>query len=228
MGPPIKFVPGLIHSGAFELKFLAAGVAPPDSGYFVPATVDLRPQLLPSNHQGETPLCAAFAVAGWLEYLRWKYFGEVNQIDPEPIYKTAKSLDGYPQVEGTTLEAAIAAAEKLGYFKDFQYGSIRKIRATDAPQALHRYGIVLCGLNITENWTRVDNTGWLKPGGAILGGHAVLLCAYSLRHNPPWYAVQNSWGTDYGWHGFVRLTPDIFHSQFLYGAVMEIFPKPRN
>lgn len=193
--------------------------------YVVPALVDLRPQLLPASNQGETPKCAAYAMAGWIEYYNWKYDGITAQIDPDPIYKRAKELDGMPLVEGTTLECALQAAQDLHLISVVDAASIRTVSSTGVQQALHRYGVVLSAFTITDKWWNATADGWLNKGGLEIGGHAVLTIGYSAVDTPPWFAVQNSWGEKQGWRGFNRMTPEMFHQQFDYGLVWDFAGK---
>lgn len=215
----MKFVPGLLPRKPTDRRFVAAPLAA--GNYVVPATIDLRSQLLPSSNQGETPKCAAYAMAGWLEFYNWKYKGVAQQIDPDPIYARAKQLDGEPTVQGTTLEAVLQAAQDLQLISDIATTSIRQVSAKGVAQALHRYGVVLAAFDITENWTDARPNGWIAEGGLGLGGHAVLLCGYSLVDTPPWYAIQNSWGEQNGWRGFNRMAVPMFDSQFVYGLIWD-------
>lgn len=207
--------PGLITT-----KRLAAPRAYAGAGqqYIVPATVDLRAQLLASSNQGQTSQCVAYALAGWLEFYRWKHFGITAQINPGPIYARAKQLDGFPSVEGTTLEAGVRAAEELGLIRVLDIRSIT--HPTEVQRALHQYGCVLAGFNIDDGWLDAQPGGWIPPGRNPLGGHAVLLCGYNLAED--WFAFQNSWGEQQGWRGFNRMRGAQFAQQFDYGLVWEV------
>lgn len=212
--------PGLIDRRDTDRRFTAAALAT-GATYVVPALVDLRAQLLPASNQGDSSMCAAYAMAGWIEFYNWKYNGITQQVDPEPIYNRAKKLDGVPSVEGTTLECALQAAQDLGLISPVATASIRHVPLEGVQQALHRYGVILSAFSVTENWWRATPDGWILPGGLGMGGHAVIVIGYSTVDTPPWYAVQNSWGEKQGWRGFNRLTPDLFKQQFDYGLVWD-------
>jgi hypothetical protein len=217
----MKFQPGLLPRKATDRRFLAAPLAAVN---VVPALVDLRPQLLSSSNQGNTPKCAAYSMAGWLEYYNWKYKGIAAQIDPDPIYDRAKMLDGVPEAAGTTLEAVLQAAHDLQLITPVETASIRFVGPDGVQQALHRYGVILAAFNIAEGWRGAAPNGWIAEGGVALGGHAVLLCGYSTVDNPPWYGIQNSWGEQQGWRGFNRMTVSLFKQQFDYGLICD-FPE---
>lgn len=216
----MSFTPGLLPRRSTDRRFMSASMAS-DLVYVVPALVDLRPQLLPASNQGQTSKCAAYAMAGWLEYYRWKYMGIAQQIDPDAIYARAKELDGVPHVAGTTLECVLQAAQDLELMAQVDVDSIRDISKGELQQALHRYGVVLAGFRITDKWSAASADGWIAPGGTEIGGHAVVLCGYSQIDTPPWYAFQNSWGEGQGWRGFNRMTPEVFNQQFDYGLVWD-------
>ncbi len=182
----------------------------------VPLRVDHRYELLESSNQGSTPQCAAYAVAGWIEYRRWKHDGVKEQVDPGPIYEGAKRIDGI-HGPGTTLAHAIRAADSLGYLpRPMMWGAVT---AAQVRRAIHQHDVVLAGFRVTDQWSSAAKDGWIRPGGEVLGGHAVLLCAYSSVPGDEWVGLQNSWGSaGYGWRGFCRLDWATFRKQFLYAT----------
>lgn len=211
----MNFTPGLLPRRVSLQRRLLTSPA----SYVPPKHIDRRSELLTASNQGDTSQCVAYALAGWIEHYRWKYEGVVAQIDPAPIYKLAKGIDGYPNEDGTSLEAGLQAAQELGLMP--LVGSIREVTTEiEVKQALHRYGVVLAAFNATEAWGNPGSDGWMQPDGRPLGGHAVLLCGYSDIDVPPYHALQNSWG-DIGWRGFVRMSPRQFVAEFQYGLTWE-------
>lgn len=210
--------PGLIiDPKRLRRKVLAAGPA----SYVTPALIDLRAQLLESDDQGDSSECAAYAMAGMLEFFNWKRYGSAVQIDPHPIYKRAKEIDDMPQVEGTTLEAAVQAAEDLGLMSWADNAKLRTVFTSfEAKQALHRCGVLLAAFNITDVWAQADPGGWIPEGGQHVGGHAVVLCGYDQVSTLPYFAFQGSWGNQ-GWRGFNRISTATFQQQFLYALAFE-------
>lgn len=217
----MSFIPGLLPPKGTDRRFLSAALA--GGGYVPPVLVDLRPQLLAASNQGESPKCAAYAMAGWLEFYNWKYQGIVDQIDPDPVYARAKQIDGN-NTPGTTLESVLQAALDLGLIASSAIGNIRQVKAAGVQQAIHRYGVILAAFDITEAWENAQPNGWIPAGGLSLGGHAVLLCGYSnvnTTNETPWYAIQNSWGDQHGWRGFNRMTQELFQQQFMHGLIWD-------
>jgi len=203
----------VINPNRLRRKVLSA--APVE--YVTPAYIDLRAQLLESNDQGVLVECAAYAMAGCLEYYNWRQYGIAQQIDPHPIYARAKQLDGLEGIEGTTLEAVTQAAQDLGLVSWADNAAIREVSTPDqVKQALHRNGVLLAAFQITKQWEFADAEGWIPEGDDWIGGHGVVLCAYDQVSAKPFYGVQGSWGPRQGWRGFNRLTPAQFSRQFSY------------
>lgn len=192
----------------------------PASVYITPSREDLRPEMLPTSNQGNTPQCAAYAMAGWLEWFKWKYYGVYQQIDPAPIYKRAKQIDGAPKEDGTYLESVLQAAQDLSLLAPVDRDSIREVvEPGQVRQAIHRYGPILCAFNITTGWAEAQANGWIPDKGVPYGGHAVVGIGYADNEQQPWFGLQNSWGDKQGWMGFNRMTPQQFANQFQYGLV---------
>jgi hypothetical protein len=214
----MNFKPGLILAPWKPYTLLAAA---PDS-YRAPLWVDYRAELLQTSDQGNTQQCAAYAMAGWLEHYRWKFDGITEQIDPAPIYARAKEIDGYPGVEGTTLQAVVQAAQDLKLL-----ANVSGIRELTGPKkvkrALHRYGPILAAFSATDKWSQAKPNGWMENGGAYVGGHAGLLCGYSddQKNDRPYLSLQGSYGPGSGWQGFVRMSPEQFEQEFYYGLIWD-------
>ncbi len=186
----------------------------------LPLRIDRRHEMLPCSNQGNLPHCAGYATAGWIEQQRWRSDGVYEQLDGGAIYAEAKKLDGI-DAPGTTLHAALhgAAALKL-IAAPTRFCTVKTRR--EFGRALHAHGAVLGAFEATDRWPLAGGDGWVRSGGRMIGGHAVLLCAYSLDPGDAWVGMQNSWGAaGYGWRGFCRMSWDTFDEQFLYGVTWE-------
>lgn len=213
----MSFTPGLILKPGIGFQRLSLES---ESGqYVVPAHLDARSRLLPSSDQGQTSECVVYSVAGWVEFVRWKYYGESNQVDPHPIYLRAKEIDGLGGGDGTTLEAGVQAAVDLGLIHTANVRSITS--AQEVQRALHRYDVMIGAFICTDGWMNATPDGWIGEGQEKLGGHAVLLTGYALRDDPSYYQLQNSWGEGQGWRGFNRMTMPVFNDTFIYGLIWD-------
>lgn len=172
---------------------------------------------LPSNDQGQTSQCAAFATAGFIEVHNWKVKHYPEQVDAPSIYREAKHIDGYPG-EGTMLKDAIQAAINLKFASG--RGAYINNTINDVKFAIHQYGVCIAGFVITNEWNEVEkNTGFIRDlgGGAVKrGGHAVLLCGYDENG----IYIQNSWGEIWGISGFGTLRWRQFSDQLMQAMII--------
>ena len=152
-------------------------------------------------------------------------FGYRVEIDPDPLYLHAKTIDGDPTGDGTYLECTLDALLENGYFdraackvKTFG-GSVLGLGSNglaSVKNAIHRYGVCIAGFNITGEW--------FSPKGGIIRGtekspegcHAVTLVGYDAYG----VLIMNSWGRDYAHDGKVYITNKAFDDQFIYGSVL--------
>jgi len=188
----------------------------PDN-FTVPKYLDNRPYCLAPSNQGNLPHCAGYSTAGYVEVHNWRTRHVAEQVDGDAIYLKAKEIEGNDR-DGTTLTAACAAAQSLGHIP--ADASVRVIKTMrDVQFALHTHLACIAGFMITKDWNRIDQeTGFIHTEyPQKIGGHAVLLCWYD-EHS---VGGQNSWGMNYGYQGFFRLTWEQFNRQFLYAAVIE-------
>lgn len=186
-------------------------------GWEYPAYIDGRPYQLPSDDQGRTSQCAAFAMAGIIESVNWWQTGKRVTVDPVPIYAEAKRIDGEPgQDNGTTLDSIVTAAQNLSLL------NIRRVfdieNGYELRYALHKFPLVLGGFRITKGWNDVDGKGVIRPSNERIGGHAVDINYYDQLG----VGILNSWGTDWARNGMAFLRWDDFSQQFFAGKGFEI------
>ena len=184
----------------------------------IPLRIPGRSLCVPASNQGTTSECALYATWSKIERDRWATTGVVEQLDPHPGYVKAKEIDGIDG-EGTTLDAAFQAAILLGLIPP----DTEPIIITDvftARRYLHRWGSVIVGLQIDEGWYAAEPSGWIKPYGRPLGGHAVNYVEYSNDYDS-YDCVDNSWGGAQGWRGFNRFEHEYFEKMFVYGLTWE-------
>jgi len=184
--------------------------------FIAPRKIDNRDMCLSSSNQGQTPHCAGYSTAGYIEYKNWKALHYPKQVNGDKIYAEAKKFDG-STAEGTTLSAAAKGAISLGLIT----GKGRHVPPTrnNIKYALHEHGICTVGFAITNEWNYVDAKGRIANLGSkakAIGGHAVLLCGY----NDEGVYIQNSWGPNWGKHGFALLRWKQFDKQLMLGLVI--------
>lgn len=186
--------------------------------YVYPRKLDLRDACLQSSNQDNTPHCAGFSTAGYIEMKMWKERHYPEQFDGDAIYHEAKKIDGQPNVAGTWLRPAAQAAINLGLID----GEIKNIgrNRDDIKCAIHSNWACVAGFEITNEWNMVNGYGIIKNLGnkaRLIGGHAVLICGYCDEG----VYIQNSWGTRWGLWGFALLSWEQVDRQLRGGMVIE-------
>lgn len=206
------FKPNLI----FTRKPSFAAYTKSSDGNSYPLTLDMRDLVLKTEDQGMTSMCAAYTATSWLESLLWRRTGKPVDYDPVKLYKKAKTLDGMPDQEGTTLDAVMYAIIDLNWAPGLSREDVCFIdNSNQLKRAIHRYGTCLLGFAITDKW--YDHMGKLildDVSGNTEGGHAVICVGY----NEAGVLIQNSWGLNWGKYGFACIAWNVFNRQFVYGS----------
>jgi C1A family cysteine protease len=194
--------------------------------FSAPKSLNLEGYCTPVENQGNLPYCAAYSASSFAENILWRRNHYHKDIDPVPLYKYAKTIDGDPTGAGTFLECTMEALLKYGYFdekicKIQQFGGLISFdnnnMLNDIKYAIHRYGVCMAGFNITTEWYKPkDNI--IRANGRYFGegGHAVIICGYDQDR----IRIMNSWGTDYAENGFVWITNEAAMKQFIYATTM--------
>lgn len=217
-----RFVPGALRVPK-EIRKSSAFCAA--QNFQAPKELILTGYCVPVDDQGDKPWCAAYSAANYAENLLWRKRGYHREIDPAPLYAYAKTIDGDPEGDGTYLECTLKALLTYGHF-DSDICKVKTIGGScfgnasalrDVKYAIHRYGVVMAGFNITDEWYNPVK-GVVRGGGGHTpqGGHAVLVVGY----DEDGVIIQNSWGLRYAHEGFVYLTNRAFNEQFMYAAFL--------
>lgn len=202
-----------------EIPSLSLG----SSKYVAPIEYDCRGLCTKTENQGSLPYCAAYSCTNWAENQLWKLSDIPEELDPVAMYKYAKTIDGDPNGEGTTLTAVLQYLLYKGIF-DKKNCSIKVIRKNSNSQnavkyALHKFGSILGAFNCTNEWYSINKNKTTISGNGdyyVCGGHAVELCGYTKEC----IIIHNSWGLDFGKKGFCYMTWQEFEKEWLYGAVL--------
>ena len=190
-----------------------------------PSTIDNRDYCLKTLNQGQKPWCAAYTAKMFCEAIKWmeRDYPDQNVISAESIYTYAKSIDGDPRGEGTTLTAVLQALLARGIF-DSNKCNIQVVRKDgmsreNVKYAIHKFGLLPAAFNCTTEWYLLNPrktciTG--KGSYPVCGGHAVLIDYYDRNG----VGFCNSWGEGFGADGHGMMTWKMFDEQFLYAACL--------
>jgi len=195
----------------------ALGATP---NFIAPNMIDTRDLCTVTEDQGQTSKCAAYTASQYAENIRWRLDNYPSTIDMNQIYDYAKTIDGLGGGDGTTLTAV---AKALINFKHLP-GTDENIKVigknlNDIKFAIHKYGVVMCAFNITQEWFNLNDKNpvlSIQNASSSVGGHAVLGCGY----NADGVFIQNSWGKSWGSFGFALIPWVKVQEQFLYGCTI--------
>lgn len=196
--------------------------APP--GWDAPDRIDNSAYCTPLENQGQTPWCAAYSMGQLLSASYWREFHQRHDFPEDQLYAMAKRIDG-GRGEGTTLESIMQAARLVDFGLSVKptldEADIQEVyEIDDVLFAVHKYGLVLVGLQITDGWNNLTPEKTIGPGTEPIGGHALLVSGYSRKCNLIW--GPNWWGRSWGQNGWWMMTLDQFEAQLGYGYAIRI------
>lgn len=186
----------------------------PTTGVF-PLKIDNRQLCTPTEYQGKDPWCVGYSCAQLLEALVWKYTGKLVNMDAGQIYAKAKEKDGRIAVGGTYVDLGLTCAVKICPEKIiknwFMVKTTRDRNPATLKRLLHMNDLCIAGLKVTEGWYETNEDFTIPDTGAVLGGHAVLLCGYDEQG----VYLQNHWGREWGAKGFAILPWKQYQQQLM-------------
>lgn len=197
---------------------------------------DYQQWKVPILDQGHEGACTGFGLATVANYLLRgrKVDPDPAAVSPRMFYEMARRYDEWPgeDYEGSSARGAMKGWHKHGVCASDVWpyvASDRSIltdaRAEEAAKrplgayyrvnhkdlvclhaALAEVGILYATGIVHEGWQRLDAEGRIPyaPGQQVLGGHAFAIVAYD--HEGLW--VQNSWGPQWGYEGFAKISYD--------------------
>lgn len=154
--------------------------------------------------QGNIGACVGFS---WAQELAAR--PRIHQVDYSfalALYKMAQTLDQWPgeDYEGSSVIAGAKAVQRSGFMGEYRWA----FGLTDALLAIGYSGPCVLGVNWYSSMFAVDDRGFIRVGGRLEGGHAILANGVSLKRQA--VRLHNSWGRDWGsngeaWIGFTDL-----------------------
>jgi C1A family cysteine protease len=195
----------------------------------LPRSVDLRSFCSPIEDQGQLGSCTGNAVAGVVEYLDRKS-GKNLDVSRLFIYYEERLLEGtVTQDAGAYIRDGIKVVNKKGAPLEsiwpyninkfatkpnlLAYSDAAKRKAgtyekcanfAAVKNALARGFPVVIGFDVYESFYNITSNGIMPYPNVnreqLLGGHAVALVGYNDNTNR--FIARNSWGTDWGDHGY--------------------------
>lgn len=215
-----KFKGGLIFKDS--KLFRAAPILETPEPFDCPQSIDNSAYCTPLENQGREPWCAAYSMNQLLQASYWREFHSKVDFPEDKTYARAKRIDRIDG-DGTTLEAVMRAVngQNVG-LKVRPYLAYERINGvTDLLFSIHKYGIVMLGLNITQGWMNLKPYGTIGDDDTPVGGHAVLASTYNLKgerlRGPNWWGPK--WGVS---GGFWDASFEQVRKQLMYGYAIRI------
>lgn len=150
----------------------------------------------PVLDQGDTPRCVAFAWKQWLDSSPI-HDSVTMPPDPDTIYQRAQQLDEWPgeSYDGTSVRAGAKVMEEAKRIGAYHWSTTPE----DVRDYIVSTSTVVFGTDWYEGMFDHSADGFVKPSGAIAGGHAYLCIGYSQARGA--FRFVNSWGASWGQHG---------------------------
>lgn len=156
----------------------------------------------PILNQGLLPQCVAYA---WKQWLMASPIKQGRTIDTQEVYEQSQAIDEFPDTPpagGTSVRAGAKVMQMKGYISTYLWATtIDEIR-----EWILRHGPVVVGTNWYEAMFEglrethsILHGFWVKPEGAVVGGHAWNIIGYSLKRHA--FRGFNSWGPNWGEKG---------------------------
>lgn len=181
------------------------------------------------ENQGQTSQCTAYGMCGIMSASWWRHAGYRLDFNEAALYAREKQIDGNNR-DGSSLESAIQAAQSVNVAhirSGYPAPKIPRIEAfgmrsaSDLPYYVHRFGLVLLGLMITEGWRSPRQQDGLITGSETpMGGHCVYSCGYDMPNDRIW--LPGSWGDDYARDGICCMTFERFRKEWMCGYGLKL------
>lgn len=143
--------------------------------------------------QGREGACVGFSIAHELA-ARPSVIEGVTSATALALYRRAQRIDEWPgeAYDGTSVLAGMKAAVEAGFFEGYRWA----FGEADLALAVGYKGPAVLGIPWYEGMFDPDDDGYLRPTGAVAGGHAILCHGIDVKRDR--YKVHNSWGAGWG------------------------------
>ncbi len=199
----------------------------------VPTIIDLhkyKEKEVPVLDQGKEGACTGFGLATVVNYLLRTRgcIPDYMDVSPFMLYQMAKRYDEWrgDDYEGSSARGSMKGWHKHGVCSQESWDLTNKVTPKVLEDAVKRplgayfrvnhkdliamhcaiseVGILYATALVHTGWEAVGNDGIIKLSDDMLGGHAFAIVAYD--EEGLW--IQNSWGNDWGFEGFARISYD--------------------
>jgi hypothetical protein len=121
------------------------------------------------------------------------------------IYHAAQKIDEWPgeAYEGTSVTAGVKVAQKQGHFKSYTWA----YNLNDLALGVGYSGPAVLGIDWYQGMMDVDDDGYIRDSGSVVGGHCILCMAVDVKQSR--FTLHNSWGKSWGRNGRAYVSFDV-------------------
>lgn len=210
----------------------------------LPAKFDLRDQCSQVSDQGQLGSCTAFALVGNLEFLKIKKLSSLVNFSQLFLYYNERLIRKTVDIDsGASLRDGIKSLVKAGncllglwpydiskftvrpsddaYENALDYQILSYYRIASTVEMKHTLSSgfpFVFGFAVYDSFESAEAaaTGYVpmpKPTERVIGGHAVMAVGYDDAKG--YFTVRNSWGLDWGDHGYFYMPYAYLENKFL-------------
>jgi len=155
--------------------------------------------------QGQTGHCVGFGWSGWVDAKPVE--GIYQNADAHALYYECKVIDGEPLAEnGSYVRSGALALRNRGRLAAFAFAKT----TAEIDTWINTEGPIVVGTTWTNDMFNPDAKGFVKPTGAVAGGHCYLMLERIDSEGA--YVFQNSWGGGWGQNGRFKMKVSDFES----------------
>lgn len=151
-------------------------------------------------NQGQEGACVGYSWAH--ELAAEPHPVKVRDQTAKTLYRAAQKLDEFPgeDYEGSSVLGGAKAVKGYALLTEYRWA----FGLNDLVLAVGYQGPAVLGVNWYSRMFDTDSHGFVKVGGTLAGGHAIL--CLGVLPKDEYFVLHNSWGREWGQNGEARIS----------------------